>query len=47
MSSNTSGVTIDVTARRVPPLGGLNRTVLGIELRRMLRNRGLAQGGTR
>ena len=31
--------TIDPTTRRVPPLGGFNRTVLGIELRRMLRNR--------
>jgi ABC-2 type transport system permease protein len=31
--------TVDPTARRVPPLGGLNPTVLGIELKRMLRNR--------
>ena len=31
--------TIDPTTRRVPPLGGFNLTVLGIELRRMLRNR--------
>jgi ABC-2 type transport system permease protein len=31
--------TIDPTRRRVPPLGGFNLTVLGIELRRMLRNR--------
>lgn len=31
--------TIDPTVRRVPPLGGFNLTVLGIELRRMLRNR--------
>jgi ABC-2 type transport system permease protein len=30
---------IDPTTRKVPPLGGLNATVLGIELRRMLRNR--------
>ncbi len=30
---------IDPATRRVPPLGGLNLTVLGIELRRMLRNR--------
>ena len=30
---------IDTTARRVPPLGGFNLTVLGIEVRRMLRNR--------
>ena len=31
--------TIDPTVRRVPSLGGFNLTVLGIELRRMLRNR--------
>ncbi|MGY2874317.1 ABC-2 type transport system permease protein [Marmoricola sp. URHA0025 HA25] len=31
--------TIDVAARRVPPMGGFNLTVLGIELRRMMRNR--------
>ena len=31
--------TIDPAARRVPPLGGFNRTVLGIELKRVLRNR--------
>ena len=31
--------TIDTTTRRVPPMGGFNRTVLGIEIRRMLRNR--------
>ena len=30
---------IDPSTRRVPPLGGFNVTVLGIELRRMLRNR--------
>ena len=30
---------IDPSLRRVPSLGGFNRTVLGIELRRMLRNR--------
>lgn len=30
---------IDPAARRVPPLGGCSATVLGIELRRMLRNR--------
>jgi len=34
-----SASTIDPTARRVPPLGGFNTTILGIELRRMLRNR--------
>ncbi len=31
--------TIDIHARRVPPMGGFSLTVLGIELRRMLRNR--------
>ena len=31
--------TIDPTTRKVPPLGGFNLTLLGIELRRMLRNR--------
>ncbi len=31
--------TPDLTARRVPPLGGFNLTLLGLELRRMLRNR--------
>ena len=31
--------TIDPATRRVPPIGGFNLTVLGIELRRMLRNR--------
>jgi ABC-2 type transport system permease protein len=30
---------IDPTARRVPPMGGFNLTLVGIELRRMLRNR--------
>jgi len=30
---------IDVASRRVPPLGGFNTTLLGIEIRRMLRNR--------
>ncbi|CAM3496561.1 ABC transporter permease [Nocardioides zeicaulis] len=34
-----SSATIDPTRRAVPPLGGFNRTILGIELRRMLRNR--------
>jgi ABC-2 type transport system permease protein len=31
--------TIDVNARRVPPLGGFNLTMLQIEFRRVLRNR--------
>jgi ABC-2 type transport system permease protein len=35
----TTTQTIDPTTRRVPPYGGFNRTVLGIELKRMLRNR--------
>ena len=30
---------IDPTSRRVPPMGGFNLTLVGIELRRMLRNR--------
>jgi ABC-2 type transport system permease protein len=30
---------IDLTTRRVPPMGGFNLTLLGIELKRMLRNR--------
>jgi ABC-2 type transport system permease protein len=30
---------IDPTARRVPPLGGFNLTVFGLELKRMVRNR--------
>lgn len=31
--------TVDVATRSVPPMGGFNTTMLGIELRRMLRNR--------
>src|SRR3954468_24905704 len=31
--------TIDPGARKVPPFGGFNRTILGIEIKRMLRNR--------
>ena len=31
--------TIDPATRRVPPMGGFNLTVLGIELKRILRNR--------
>jgi ABC-2 type transport system permease protein len=34
-----SNTAIDPTTRRVPPMGGLNTTVLRIELARMLRNR--------
>jgi ABC-2 type transport system permease protein len=36
---STPLTTLDITARRVPPLGGFNPTVLGIELKRVLRNR--------
>lgn len=39
MSALTHPGRIDPTERRVPPLGGLNPTLFGIELRRMLRNR--------
>ena len=40
MSAVTATSTpIDPTARRVPPFGGFNATVLRIELKRMLRNR--------
>lgn len=35
----TTTRTVDVTTRSVPPMGGFNTTMLGIELRRMLRNR--------
>ncbi len=31
--------TIDPTTRKVPPFGGFNITILGIELKRMVRNR--------
>src|SRR5690348_6388782 len=31
--------TIDLSARRVPPLGGFNPTIVALELRRMVRNR--------
>jgi ABC-2 type transport system permease protein len=36
---STPLLSLDPDARRVPPMGGFNLTVLGIELRRMLRNR--------
>ena len=39
MTTTLTRPPIDPTARRVPPLGGFSATVLGIELRRMLRNR--------
>lgn len=35
----TATSTVDIAARRVPPFGGFNSTMLGIELKRMLRNR--------
>ncbi|MGZ4452541.1 MAG: ABC transporter permease [Nocardioides sp.] len=31
--------TIDIQSRRVPPMGGFSLTLLGLELKRMLRNR--------
>ncbi|HET8561782.1 MAG TPA: ABC transporter permease [Marmoricola sp.] len=34
-----SAPTTDLASRRVPPLGGLNPALVGIEVRRMLRNR--------
>lgn len=34
-----TATTFDPAARQVPPLGGFNLTILGIELRRLLRNR--------
>jgi len=39
MSTASTPVAVDAAARRVPPLGGFNLTVLRIELSRMLRNR--------
>ena len=39
--------TVDPTARRVPPFGGLNRTLIGIELRRMVRNRRTSKPSSR
>ena len=37
--STPATTTIDPTARRVPPMGGFSLTLLGLELKRMLRNR--------
>jgi ABC-2 type transport system permease protein len=34
-----STTSVDPTARKVPPFGGFNTTILGIELKRVLRNR--------
>ena len=39
MSTVTSTASIDPTTRKVPPFGGFNTTILGIEIKRMLRNR--------
>jgi ABC-2 type transport system permease protein len=39
MNRGETSATYDVTSRSVPPMGGFNATVLGLELRRMLRNR--------
>ena len=37
--STTATARIDPASRRVPPLGGLSLTLIGLELKRMLRNR--------
>jgi ABC-2 type transport system permease protein len=37
--TTTARMPRDLTTRRTPALGGLNRTILGIELRRLARNR--------
>jgi ABC-2 type transport system permease protein len=39
MSANLSDAARSYEGRRMPPLGGFNRTFLGIEVRRLLRNR--------
>jgi ABC-2 type transport system permease protein len=39
MTAANPATDVDPTVRRVPPLGGFNGTVLGIELKRILRNR--------
>jgi ABC-2 type transport system permease protein len=39
VSASTVNAAIDPTTRAVPPLGGFNLTMLGIELKRILRNR--------
>ena len=39
MTTVTTNPDIDPTTRRVPRLGGFNMTLLGIELKRVLRNR--------
>jgi ABC-2 type transport system permease protein len=36
---NTPGLAANISARRSPPLGGFNLTALGIEIRRLTRNR--------
>lgn len=38
-STSTTTSRVDLAGRSVPPLGGFNATMLGIELKRMLRNR--------
>jgi len=38
-TAGSSAAPIDRAARQVPPMGGFNRTLLGIELKRVLRNR--------
>jgi ABC-2 type transport system permease protein len=39
VSSQSAGTQEDYAARRLPPLGGFNLTLLSIEVRRLLRNR--------
>ena len=39
MSAISQSLRIDPTTRKVPPFGGINPTLLAIEVRRMLRNR--------
>ena len=39
MTANAATMPAPAAERRVPPLGGFNLTFLGLELRRMLRNR--------
>src|SRR4051812_16034433 len=39
MATPTTAGTTDRAARTVPPFGGFNRTILRIEIKRMLRNR--------
>ncbi|GAB3079595.1 MULTISPECIES: ABC transporter permease [unclassified Phycicoccus] len=38
-TTQTTSTTTEATGRRVPPMGGLNATLLKLEVRRLLRNR--------